>query len=260
MSIAEKVLLSRRAGADAEDAVLGARLRNLRKHRGLRLKHVADAAGLSVSLLSQIERGISSPSMRVLRLICQALQIDGAALFDDDGAPAHATAATSGHTTTRNTAGAQRDYVPAMPAVAVEDATIRRVMGVSDITGTPSPGALTRAEEPGADFVVRAIDRRPLRVNDVTKYRVTPADCATMEAFLMEIGAGAQSDADFAWQTGDKIAYIVGGKLKLFVDEVVLLLETGDVYGFSSGHRYRWENASQQTTTLLVVNGNHFYV
>ena len=242
MTIAEKILLSRRAGADAEDAALGARLRAMRKARGRRLKQVADEAGLSVSLLSQIERGISSPSMRMLRQICHALDIDGATLFDDDGNAALPSKPID--TDTHDSALGK-----ARPAPPLSDAAL-----------TLSTRSTPWAAEPGADFVVRAIDRRPLRVNDVTKYRVTPADCATMEAFLMEIGTGAQSDADFAWQTGDKIAYIVGGKLKLFVDDVALLLETGDVYGFSSGHRYRWENAWQHTTTLLVVNGNHFYV
>jgi transcriptional regulator with XRE-family HTH domain len=248
MTIAEKLLLSRRAGADAEDAALGARLRTMRKARGRRLKQIADEAGLSVSLLSQIERGISSPSMRVLRQICHALQIDGAALFEDSNAALPAAASNAENADIK--AIEHGDPLGRMrPATRLADAGV-----AGATTSMPWP------EEPGAAFVVRAIDRRPLRVNDVTKYRVTPADCATMEAFLMEIGAGAQSDTDFAWQTGDKIAYIVGGKLKLFVDDVALLLETGDVYGFSSGHRYRWENAWQQTTTLLVVNGNHFYV
>ncbi len=66
--------------------VIGGRLRAMRKAQDLRLKHVAEQAGLSVSMLSQIERGISSPSIRVLRNICHALGVDGAALFDERNA------------------------------------------------------------------------------------------------------------------------------------------------------------------------------
>jgi uncharacterized cupin superfamily protein len=81
-----------------------------------------------------------------------------------------------------------------------------------------------------------------------------------MEGFLMEIGADASPDASFVLQTGDKIGYVVRGKLRLFVDEVDLLLETGDVYGFPAGHRYRWENGWDGPTAILVINSNHFYV
>ena len=188
-----------------QDVVIGGRLRAMRKAQDLRLKHVAEQAGLSVSMLSQIERGISSPSIRVLRNICHALGVDGAALFDERNTPA------------------------------------------------PQDGA-------GADFVVRLADRKPVSVGGVTKYRVTPAGCSVMEGFLMEIGAGAASDVNFVLQTGDKIGYIVRGKLRLFVDDQEMLLEAGDIYGFPSGHRYRWENGWESPTTILVINSNHFYV
>ena len=67
--------------ASTADEILGARLREARKRSGARLQDVAEQAGISVSMLSQIERGISSPSMRMLRGICQVLHIDGEVLF-----------------------------------------------------------------------------------------------------------------------------------------------------------------------------------
>jgi uncharacterized cupin superfamily protein len=76
----------------------------------------------------------------------------------------------------------------------------------------------------------------------------------------LEISAGSASDPEYAWQTGDKIAYVLSGRLTLYVNDIVIALDAGDVYGFSSGHRYRWENSSTALTTLLVINGDHFYV
>ncbi len=63
------------------DQWVGDKLRSARKAEKLTLKVVAEAAGLSIGQLSQIERGLSSPSMRILRLICHCLGIDGATLF-----------------------------------------------------------------------------------------------------------------------------------------------------------------------------------
>jgi transcriptional regulator with XRE-family HTH domain len=52
---------------------LGQRIRNLRKRQSLTLSDVASAAGVSVSLLSQVERGKTDPSLDTLRDIGDAL-------------------------------------------------------------------------------------------------------------------------------------------------------------------------------------------
>ncbi len=66
---------------DADDSV-GRKLRLRRTIRGLSLQEVADKAEISVSLLSQIERGVATPSLRSLRLICSALKMPVGWLFD----------------------------------------------------------------------------------------------------------------------------------------------------------------------------------
>lgn len=72
--------------ASEHDRAFGSSIREARLARGLSLQRVADAAGLSVGLLSQVERGISSPSVRVLRAICGALGVTVQSLFGEDGA------------------------------------------------------------------------------------------------------------------------------------------------------------------------------
>lgn len=66
--------------ADA-DAAVGRQIRDLRKTQGLSLQEIADRTGLSIGFLSQIERGLSSPSLRVLTTMAQALAIPLAGLF-----------------------------------------------------------------------------------------------------------------------------------------------------------------------------------
>jgi transcriptional regulator with XRE-family HTH domain len=63
-------------GADA----LGDRVRQLRKARGLTLKDLGAAAGLSHGFLSQVERDQAHPSLSTLDDIAAALGIDAAAL------------------------------------------------------------------------------------------------------------------------------------------------------------------------------------
>jgi transcriptional regulator with XRE-family HTH domain len=60
---------------------LGGMLRLFREKSGRKLAEVAPAAGISVSMLSQIERGIVAPSIDSLCMVCRALGIDTAELF-----------------------------------------------------------------------------------------------------------------------------------------------------------------------------------
>lgn len=66
------------------DAALGLTIRSSRQKQKLSLQQVSEQTNLSVGLLSQIERGISSPSIRVLRAICGAINLPVHELFTDD--------------------------------------------------------------------------------------------------------------------------------------------------------------------------------
>ena len=60
---------------------LGPRIRALRLKKKLTLQAVAERARVSQSLISQVERGLASPSVNTLRRIAGALDVPIAALF-----------------------------------------------------------------------------------------------------------------------------------------------------------------------------------
>lgn len=65
------------------DAEVGQRVRATRLARGLCLKEVSAKSGLSIGLLSQVERGISSPSVRVLGALSGAMGVTISHFFPD---------------------------------------------------------------------------------------------------------------------------------------------------------------------------------
>lgn len=69
------------------DSLVGRQLRQVRQSRQLSLQQVAERAGLSIGLISQIERGQTTPSIRSLRCICEALKLPMGWLFHNGEPP-----------------------------------------------------------------------------------------------------------------------------------------------------------------------------
>ncbi|MGV3553580.1 helix-turn-helix domain-containing protein [Rhizobium sp.] len=67
--------------AEPDLAPLGDRLRHRRKELKFTLQDVADKAGFSVGFISQIERGITVPSLVSLVGVCRALDVDISTFF-----------------------------------------------------------------------------------------------------------------------------------------------------------------------------------
>jgi transcriptional regulator with XRE-family HTH domain len=86
----------------AQTEALGAFIRSQRKLANLSLRQLAELTSLSNPYLSQIERGLHQPSVRVLKLLSNALNVSAetllaeAGLLDPDGPAGAARPAGSG--------------------------------------------------------------------------------------------------------------------------------------------------------------------
>lgn len=65
--------------------MFGDEVRQLRKARDMKLAELSEKTGLSVGYLSQVERGISSPSIKALHSISRALGVTISWFFSDAG-------------------------------------------------------------------------------------------------------------------------------------------------------------------------------
>jgi transcriptional regulator with XRE-family HTH domain len=87
---------------DTQREALGAFIRTQRKLANLSLRQLAEMTSLSNPYLSQVERGLHQPSVRVLKLISDALNVSAetllaqAGLLDGDRAGAAAAAGQAG--------------------------------------------------------------------------------------------------------------------------------------------------------------------
>jgi len=74
-------VLSDAASTNGFETDLGARVRSLRRERGLTLKGLGRLAGLSHPFLSQVERGLARPSVGSVERIAAALDVSVAHLW-----------------------------------------------------------------------------------------------------------------------------------------------------------------------------------
>src|SRR5947209_19372589 len=74
--------------AVAEQTTLGARVRALREAMDLSLRELAERSGVSAPMLSQVERGETSPTLQVASRIAAGLELRLSQLLrlDEDGA------------------------------------------------------------------------------------------------------------------------------------------------------------------------------
>jgi transcriptional regulator with XRE-family HTH domain len=70
---------------NAQREALGAFIRSQRKLANLSLRQLADMTSLSNPYLSQIERGLHQPSVRVLKLLSGALNVSAETLLTQAG-------------------------------------------------------------------------------------------------------------------------------------------------------------------------------
>src|ERR671921_91053 len=68
-----------------QEAMIGSSLRGVRRRRGMTLRQVAEAAGVTESFLSQVERDVASPSIATLRRIAVALGTSIGVILDEAG-------------------------------------------------------------------------------------------------------------------------------------------------------------------------------
>ncbi|CAN5554623.1 hypothetical protein BH10PSE18_BH10PSE18_17910 [soil metagenome] len=65
-----------------EDAKIGTVVRSERHKRSWSLGQLSEAANISIGMLSQIERGLATPSLKTLRLLAAALEVPIIHFFD----------------------------------------------------------------------------------------------------------------------------------------------------------------------------------
>ena len=209
--------------ASSPELEIGERLAAHRAQRGMKPSALARQIGVSPSLISQIERGQSRPSVSTLFALAEALDVTVDAFFRD---------AEASDVETR------RQRVP-RPFKAVESET----------------SAEEAAEpEPGHRYVVRRGNRAALDIEGGVRWeRLTPTTLDGVEFLELVYGAGRESNPTLYRHPGTEMVLVLSGRLDIYVGFERYELEPGDSMQFPSSLPHRYVNPTDETARAVTV-------
>lgn len=170
-------LLSPSQGADA----LGPRIRLLREAMDLSLRDLADRSGVSAPMLSQVERGETSPTLHVAARIAAGLDLRLSQLLrlDEDGAVTVVRASERRQGPRRHRGHSYEVLTPPLPGQRAE--LSRHTLAPGARTGGPGDPPM---HEPGSRETALVESGRLTLFCDGREYQLGGGDCVTFDADL----------------------------------------------------------------------------
>jgi DNA-binding XRE family transcriptional regulator/quercetin dioxygenase-like cupin family protein len=205
------------AGGDLAGDI-GRRLAAYRGQRGMRVAELAREVGVTPSLISQIERGLSRPSVSTLFAISQALDVPVDAFFREPQQPPGASARPG------DAGGARPGGGPGQ--------------------GPPADGR----------YVVRRGGRAVIDIEGGVRWeRLTRSTLDHLDFFELVYEPGAESHPRQFTHPGTEMVLVMSGCLEITIGFERYQLEPGDSIDFPSSMPHRYVNPSSAETARAVT-------
>ena len=162
-------------------AALGGRIRALRDAMGLSLRDLAERCGVSAPMLSQVERGETSPTLQVATRIAAGLDLRLSQLLrlDEDGAVTVVRARERRQGPTRGKGHRYEVLTPPLPGQRAE--LSRHLLAAGAATGGPGDPPM---HEPGSRETALVEAGRVVLHGDGAAHELETGDCVTFDADL----------------------------------------------------------------------------
>src|SRR6202020_1807623 len=165
--------------ADSPPA-LGARVRALREAMDLSLRDLAERSGVSAPMLSQVERGETSPTLQIATRIASGLELRLSQLLrlDEAGAVSIVRASERRRGPTR---GGHRSEILTPPLPGQRAELSRHTLAPGAVTGGPGDPPM---HEPGSRETALIQEGTVILHCDGARHELAAGDCVTFDADL----------------------------------------------------------------------------
>jgi transcriptional regulator with XRE-family HTH domain len=163
-------------------APIGPRIRALRDAIGLSLRDLAERSGVSAPMLSQVERGETSPTLAVAARIAQGLDLRLSQLLRlDEGGQVAIVRAGERRPGTSDPASGHRAEILTPPLPGQRAELSRHVLAAGAVTGGPGDPPM---HEPGSRESALVQEGCVALVIDGERHELAAGDCVTFDADL----------------------------------------------------------------------------
>jgi XRE family transcriptional regulator, regulator of sulfur utilization len=162
-------------------AVVGARVKALRESAGLTLRELTERSGVSTPMLSQVERGETSPTLTIAARIAAGLDLRLSQLLrlDEDGAVTIVRASQRQRGGNRRRGHSFEVLTSSQPGQRAE--LSRHTLAPGGATGAPDDPPM---HEPGSRETALVQRGSVVLVCDGQRYELHDGDCVTFDADL----------------------------------------------------------------------------
>jgi transcriptional regulator with XRE-family HTH domain len=207
---------------------LGERVARIRKERDVKVSELARAVGVSPSLISQIERGHSQPSVSTLFGLSEALGVPVDAFFA---------------TVRPEPPSGQTPYAPGAARKAAAE------------------GAAAEAETHADRYLVKRDARATIDIEGGVRWeRLTPTTLPQVEFLELVYAPGAESHSGLYRHPGTEMVLVLSGRLDIYVGFERYELEADDSMHFASSLPHRYVNPTDEearAVTVILHDGEH---
>jgi XRE family transcriptional regulator, regulator of sulfur utilization len=181
VAVAYVITYKRMSTVVQAEAPVGPRVRALREAMDLSLRDLSERSGVSAPMLSQVERGETSPTLAVAARIAAGLDLTLSQLLRlDEGGAVTVVRAGEGRTGGSPAAGHRYEVLtPPLPGQRAE--VSRHVLAAGAATGGPGDPPM---HEPGSRETAVVLEGAATLVCDGARHELATGDCVTFDADL----------------------------------------------------------------------------
>jgi transcriptional regulator with XRE-family HTH domain len=170
-----------RAADPLDPAVIGARVKALRESSSLSLRDLAERSGVSAPMLSQVERGETSPTLSVAARIAAGLELRLSQFLRLDEGATVTVVRSSGRQRGGNARRGHRFEVMTSSQPGQRAELSRHTLAACGTTGAADDPPI---HEPGSRETALVERGSVVLVCDGQRYKLTEGDCVTFDADL----------------------------------------------------------------------------
>ncbi|TXC92838.1 cupin domain-containing protein [Metabacillus litoralis] len=101
------------------------------------------------------------------------------------------------------------------------------------------------------DLVVRSNERKKMVVENLSYELLSPHFTGTLATAIMNVPPNTSSSEKLLEHKGEEVAFVLEGKIKVFLDDKEYILQTGDSVKIPAFMKHKWENDFTENAAIL---------